>query len=160
VPTGRTLIKTKMEEVGALLGGEMRGHIFFKERWYGFDDALYSAARLLEILVNSDESPDEVFAALPGGVATAELRLDMPEELHTGFMQRVLEEANFSQAEITTIDGLRVDFVDGWGLIRASNTTPCLVLRFEGNDETALNEVQNKFRTLLLKLDDSLELPF
>jgi phosphomannomutase / phosphoglucomutase len=160
VPTGRTLIKTKMEEVGALLGGEMSGHIFFKERWYGFDDALYSAARLLEILVNSDESPDEVFAALPGGVATAELRLDMPEELHTGFMQRVLEEANFSQAEITTIDGLRVDFVDGWGLIRASNTTPCLVLRFEGNDETALNEVQNKFRTLLLKLDDSLELPF
>ncbi|MFT4580582.1 MAG: phosphomannomutase/phosphoglucomutase [Gammaproteobacteria bacterium] len=158
--TGRTLIKTTMEDTGALLGGEMSGHIFFKERWYGFDDALYCAARLLEILVNADESPDEVFAALPGGIATPELRLDMPEEQHAGFMQRVLEEASFSEAEITTIDGLRVDFVDGWGLVRASNTTPCLVLRFEGNDEAALEEVKNKFRALLLKLDGSLDLPF
>ncbi|MFT4562202.1 MAG: phosphomannomutase/phosphoglucomutase [Gammaproteobacteria bacterium] len=158
--TGRTLIKTTMEETGALLGGEMSGHIFFKERWYGFDDALYSAARLLEILVNAQDSPDEVFAALPGGIVTPELRLDMPEEQHADFMQKILEEANFSGAEITTIDGLRVDFDDGWGLIRASNTTPCLVLRFEGNDEAALEAVKNKFRALLLKLDSSLDLPF
>ncbi len=158
--TGHSLIKSKMQETGALLAGEMSGHIFFKERWYGFDDALYSAARLLEILVNSDQSPAEVFASLPGGVATPELRLDMPEEAHAGFMEKVLAAAAFDDAEVTTIDGLRVDFADSWGLIRPSNTTPCLVLRFEGDDEAALEGVKARFRELLLGVDASLELPF
>jgi len=157
--TGHSLIKKKMIETGALLAGEMSGHIFFKERWYGFDDALYSAARLLEILVNSGMSPLEVFEQLPGGVATPELRLDMPEAMHAEFMQKVIEAADFPDAEITTIDGLRVDFVDSWGLIRPSNTTPCLILRFEGDDAAALEHVQQLFRDLLLKVDDSLDLP-
>jgi phosphomannomutase/phosphoglucomutase len=158
--TGHSLIKSKMQETGALLAGEMSGHIFFKERWYGFDDALYSAARLLEILVNAGQSPDEVFAAIPGGVATPELRLDMSEQAHAPFMEKVLSTADFADANTTTIDGLRVDFENGWGLIRASNTTPCLVLRFEGDDAAALEEIKGKFRQLLLNVDGGLELPF
>ncbi|MFP6782107.1 MAG: phosphomannomutase/phosphoglucomutase, partial [Gammaproteobacteria bacterium] len=158
--TGHSLIKSKMQETGALLAGEMSGHIFFKERWYGFDDALYSAARLLEILVNSEQSLDELFASIPGGVATPELRLDMAEEEHAAFMEKVLTTADFSDAQTITIDGLRVDFNNGWGLIRASNTTPCLVLRFEGDDDAALEDVKDKFRELLLGIDSGLELPF
>lgn len=158
--TGHSLIKAEMLETGALLAGEMSGHIFFKERWYGFDDALYAAARLLEILINSDESPAEVFASLPGGVATPELRLDMPEEAHADFMQQVLAAANFENAQVTTVDGLRVDFSDCWGLIRPSNTTPCLVLRFEGDDEAALETVKGHFRDLLTGIDAGLSLPF
>ncbi|MGR9089167.1 MAG: phosphomannomutase/phosphoglucomutase [Gammaproteobacteria bacterium] len=158
--SGHSLIKTKMQETGALLAGEMSGHIFFKERWYGFDDALYCAARLLEIIVNSGMSATEVFDGLPGGVATPELKLDLPEAEHAAFMQKVLEAANFGDAEITTLDGLRVDFSDSWGLVRPSNTTPCLVLRFEGDDQAALDKVQQLFRDLLLGVDGDLNLPF
>ena len=158
--TGHSLIKARMVETGALLAGEMSGHIFFKERWYGFDDALYAAARLLEILVNSGMTPAQVFAELPGGVATPELRLEMPEEQHAAFMGKVLAAVDFEYAEITTIDGLRVDFVDSWGLVRPSNTTPCLVLRFEGDNAEALAEVQERFRKLLKSIDSRLKLPF
>lgn len=158
--TGHSLIKRKMQETGALLGGEMSGHIFFKERWYGFDDALYAAARLLEILVNADGSPDQVFADLPGGVVTPELRLPMPENEHAKFMQQVVDAAEFDDGEVHTIDGLRVDFPDSWGLIRASNTMPCLVLRFEGDDDAALERVTNRFKDLLHKVDANLDLPF
>jgi phosphomannomutase/phosphoglucomutase len=159
-PTGHSLIKSKMQETGALLAGEMSGHIFFKERWYGFDDALYAAARLLEILVNIEEEPADVFDALPGGVATPELHIEMSEHEHLEFMQQVVDAAVFADGEICTIDGLRVDFADRWGLIRASNTTPYLVLRFEGVDESALDKVKSQFRDLLLNLDDKLDLPF
>lgn len=158
--TGHSLIKARMQETGALLAGEMSGHIFFKERWYGFDDAIYAAARLLEIVVNSPQSPAELFAALPGGVATPELQVAMPEERHAGFMREVLERADFADARITTLDGLRVDFDDSWGLVRPSNTTPCLVLRFEGDDAAALEGVKERFRTLLTAIDPALELPF
>ncbi|MFP6682910.1 MAG: phosphomannomutase/phosphoglucomutase [Gammaproteobacteria bacterium] len=158
--TGHSLIKSEMLKTGALLAGEMSGHIFFKERWYGFDDALYSAARLLEILAIADESPDEVFARLPGGIATPELRLDMPENEHATFMRRVSAAARFDDGEVTTIDGLRADFSDSWGLIRASNTTPCLVLRFEGDNEAALEGVKARFKALLTTVDANLDLPF
>ena len=158
--TGHSLIKSRMQETGALLAGEMSGHIFFKERWYGFDDAIYSAARLMEILVNSSQSPAELFAALPGGVATPELRLDMPEERHAAFMDEILAAASFGDGEVSTIDGLRVDFADSWGLVRPSNTTPCLVLRFEGDDEAALEGVKTRFRDLIAQVDASLDIPF
>lgn len=158
--TGHSMIKAKMKETGALLAGEMSGHIFFQERWYGFDDALYAAARLLEILINSDQSPGEIFAALPGGVTTPELRLEMPEEAHTDFMQQVLAAANFENAEVITIDGMRVEFSDSWGLIRPSNTSPYLILRFEGDDEAALETVKGLFRDLLTAIDAGLSLPF
>ncbi len=158
--TGHSLIKSKMKETGALLAGEMSGHIFFKERWYGFDDALYAAARLLEILIEQNKPPAAVFAELPGGVATPELRLDMPEERHAQFMQDLVSSAQFQTGEVFTVDGLRVDFKEGWGLVRASNTTPCLVLRFEGDHQAALKIVQERFREKLLALDPTLKLPF
>lgn len=158
--TGHSLIKAKMKETGALLAGEMSGHIFFKERWYGFDDALYAAARLVEILTTQERPAAEIFEELPGGIATPELRLDMPESEHAAFMQRLLETARFEGGEVSTVDGLRVDFADAWGLIRASNTTPCLVLRFEGDDAEALARVQEQFRAALLAVDPDCKLPF
>ncbi|MGE0861659.1 MAG: phosphomannomutase/phosphoglucomutase, partial [Gammaproteobacteria bacterium] len=117
--------------------------------------------RLCEILVSSGKPPAEVFAELPGGFATPELRLDMPESRHADFMERVTEAAAmFEYAELNTLDGVRVEFVDSWGLVRPSNTTPCLTLRFEGDDAEALVEVQARFRKLLLGIDGSLHLPF
>ncbi len=159
--TGHSIIKNLMQETGALLAGELSGHLFFRDRWYGFDDALYAAARLLEILVNSGRPPSEVFADLPGGVSTPELRLAMPEARHAQFMDRVMEAtAEFEYAEINVLDGMRAEFVDSWGLIRPSNTTPCLTLRFEGDDAEALEDVQNRFRKMLKSIDASLKLPF
>lgn len=158
--TGHSLIKAKMREIGSPLAGEMSGHIFFKERWYGFDDAMYTAARLVEILVGDGRPPKQVFAGLPSGVATPELRIDMPESRHAAFMQALVSSAQFDGAEICTIDGLRVDFPDAWGLIRPSNTTPVLVARFEGDDAEALARIQAQFRTLIQKVDGSLKIPF
>lgn len=158
--TGHSLVKAKLKETGAPLAGEMSGHIFFKERWFGFDDALYTGARLLEILAGSDKSTDEIFSTLPNMVNTPELRLDMKEGEHHEFMKKLIAAANFDNARIIDIDGIRVEFENGWGLVRASNTTPCLVIRFEGKDEQAVKEVQDKFRQLFLSLDDSLKLPF
>ena len=158
--TGHSLIKAKMRETGALLAGEMSGHTFFKERWFGFDDGLYTAARLLEILSNDPRSTHKVFAALPDSVNTPELNVRMAEGEHHRFMVRLLEQAHFDKARISTIDGLRADFEDGWGLVRASNTTPCLVLRFEADDEKSLQRIQEQFRSLLLGLEPGLKLPF
>ena len=158
--TGHSLIKSAMVEQGALLAGEMSGHIFFKERWYGFDDAIYSAARLLEILVSSGKSPAQLFAELPSAVATPELRIDMPEQEHAEFMRQLIRLAQFPDGKVSTLDGLRIDFQDSWGLIRPSNTTPCLVLRFEGVNDEALEDVKHKFRSLLSNVEASLELPF
>ena len=158
--TGHSLIKNKMKEIDAPLAGEMSGHIFFKERWYGFDDAIYAASRLVEILLNEKRAPAEVFAELPGGVTTPELRIDMPETKHTAFMEQLVSTAAFDSGETTTIDGLRVDFANGWGLVRPSNTTPCLVLRFEGDDEQSLKQVQEQFRQALLGVQSDLKLPF
>ena len=158
--TGHSFIKSKMKETGALLAGEMSGHIFFKERWYGFDDAMYASARMLELLLGFKQAPTEVFAKLPTGVATPELNVPMSEGAHLEFMQRLLESPQFENATVTTIDGLRVDYKDSWGLVRASNTTPSLVLRFEADNGEALTRIQEEFRGLLLGQDSDLSLPF
>ncbi len=158
--TGHSFIKAKMRETGAELAGEMSGHIFFKERWYGFDDGLYSAARMLEILSKRDEIASDVFAALPDSCNTPELQIQFEEGEHYKFMDKFKQEADFSGADISTIDGMRVNYAEGWGLIRPSNTTPCLVLRFEANTEALLEEIQNTFRQQLQKMDSSLDLPF
>ena len=158
--TGHSLIKAKMKETGALLAGEMSGHVFFADRWYGFDDALYSAARLLEILMGIGAKPAKVFAKLPTGIATPELRLDLDEGEPARFMSELLQGDRFPGAETTTIDGVRADYPDGWGLVRASNTTPCLVLRFEADNKDALERIQNEFRQALLEIDAGLALPF
>ena len=158
--TGHSFIKAKMKETGAELAGEMSGHIFFKERWYGFDDGLYSAARMLEILSKRNQSSSEVFAELPDSINTPELQIMFEEGEHYKFMEQFKQHANFGDANIITIDGMRINFADGWGLIRPSNTTPCLVLRFEANSQAALDDIQAKFKQEILKQDSSLELPF
>ncbi len=158
--TGHSLIKSKMKEMDAPLAGEMSGHIFFKERWYGFDDALYSGARMLEILMNSRIRPTEFFAAIPESVSTPELKIDMPESEHQTFMQKLEPKLSFKDTEVITVDGFRVEFKDGWGLIRPSNTTPCLVVRFEADTREALIRIQSAFRQLLLSIKPDLNIPF
>jgi phosphomannomutase/phosphoglucomutase len=158
--TGHSLIKAKLRESGALLAGEMSGHTFFKERWYGFDDGLYTAARLLELLARDPRPPAAVFAALPNTVNTPELNIKFSEGEHFQVMEQLQQAASFPDARVTTIDGLRVDYPDGFGLVRASNTTPVLVLRFEGDDASALRRIQGRFRQLLEKVRPGLALPF
>ncbi|MGH8190632.1 MAG: phosphomannomutase/phosphoglucomutase [Rhodanobacteraceae bacterium] len=160
--TGHSLIKSKMKETGAQLAGEMSGHFFFRERWYGFDDGVYAAARLLEILADDPEgrTPEQIFATLPKGVSTPELHIPMAEGQNHPFIARFRERAQFEAARITTIDGLRADWPDGWGLVRASNTTPVLVLRFDADNATALKRIQDAFRAQILACDNTLTLPF
>ena len=160
--TGHSLIKAKMRETGAELAGEMSGHFFFKERWYGFDDGIYAAARLLEILAGDlqGRTPEEIFATLPKSVSTPELKIELDEGEHYRFMDKLRQRASFDDATLITIDGLRADWPDGWGLVRASNTTPVLVLRFEADNPVALKRIQQIFRTQLLAVDSTLKLPF
>ncbi len=158
--TGHSFIKAKLKESGALLAGEMSGHIFFKERWYGFDDGLYTAARLLELLSRDPRPVQAVFDSLPDSVNTPELNIKFAEGEHHAFMQKLVQRASFPDARVSTIDGLRVDFDDGFGLVRASNTTPVLVLRFEGDNTAALTNIQERFRALLVSTQAGLTLPF
>ena len=158
--TGHSYIKNKLKESGAPLAGEMSGHIFFQDRWYGFDDAIYSAARMLEILMAFKKSPAEVFSRLPAGESTPELRVDMKEGEQVPFVEKLVEADGFANGKRTTIDGLRVDFSDGWGLVRASNTTPSLVMRFEGDNKEALARIQDEFRKAVTDIDPNLVLPF
>ena len=158
--TGHSFVKARIKETGAALGGEMSGHIFFKERWYGFDDALYSAARLLEILSRDDRPVSEIFGEIPDSVNTPELGIKFEEGEHHKFMQAFVENAKFEGADLTTIDGIRADFKNGWGLVRASNTTPSLVIRFEADSQSDLEQIQDNFRTAMLNVDPKLDLPF
>jgi phosphomannomutase len=146
--TGHSLVKAKLKETGAPIAGEMSGHIFFKERWYGFDDAMYTAARLLEILSRSQD-PSAVLNALPTSFSTPELNVACAEGEPAQVMERLRATAKFPGAEITTIDGVRADYPDGFGLCRASNTTPVLVLRFEGHTQEALHRIETDFMTAL-----------
>jgi len=158
--TGHSFIKAKLRESGAALGGEMSGHLFFKERWYGFDDALYAAARLCEVLAKTDDSADTVFSAIPDTVNTPELKLEMNEGEHYELIAELVAAADFPDGKICDIDGIRVDFDDGFGLARASNTTPTVVMRFEGANEYALKQIQDAFRRQLIALRPHLTLPF
>lgn len=158
--TGHSMLKARMRERGALLAGEMSGHLLLKEGWYGFDDALYAALRLLEIL-SHQPSASQVFAALPDAINTPELHLHLAAGEHYRLMDRVLARQDFfHDASLNTIDGLRVEFEDGWGLVRASHTSPTLVLRFEADTKAALQRIKERFRSLLLQLEPTLTLPF
>jgi phosphomannomutase/phosphoglucomutase len=160
--SGHSMIKGKLAELDAPLGGEMSGHIFFKDRWYGFDDAIYAGARLLELLSKDSRGSVELFAALPDAAATPEIRLDLAEgeaeQIMAALEVRLAQD--FGGARLTTIDGIRADFNHGWGLVRASNTQPCLVLRFEADDKAALAEIQERFRRHLQSVKPDLALPF
>jgi len=158
--TGHSVLKAKLFEMNAPLAGEMSGHIFFNDEWFGFDDGIYVGARLLRILSKDTRTVSEIFANLPNSVNTPELKLPMAEDDKKPFMERLLKEVDFGNAEIITIDGMRVEFEEGWGLIRPSNTSPYLILRFEADTEAGLNRIKELFRRELLKLDKQLELPF
>lgn len=158
--TGHSLIKAKMQETKAELAGEMSGHLFFKDRWYGFDDGLYAGARLLEILNMAKKPSAELFSKLPNSLNTPELTIKIEEAIKFETVQKLIQFARFQDAKVSTIDGLRVDFVDGFGLVRPSNTGPNLILRFEGDTQLALDRIKNQFRELLLLIEPKWTLPF
>ncbi len=158
--TGHSLVKAKMKETGALLAGEMSGHMFFKERWYGFDDGLYSGARLLEILSRAAD-PSATLNALPDAVCTPELHIHTAEGENHALLAQLQQTAQFPDAkEIITLDGLRVEYTDGFGLARPSNTTPVIVLRFEADSEDALSRIQEDFRKMFRQAAPHLQLSF
>ncbi|MFJ3680564.1 phosphomannomutase/phosphoglucomutase [Pseudomonas sp. NPDC090208] len=158
--TGHSLIKKKMKESGALLAGEMSGHIFFKERWFGFDDGIYSAARLLEILSQETQTAEELFATFPNDLSTPEINIKVTETSKFSIIEALERDAQWGNASLTSIDGVRVDYPKGWGLVRASNTTPVLVLRFEAETEAELQRIKDVFHTQLKNVAPDLELPF
>lgn len=158
--TGHSFMKAKLKETGAKLAGEMSGHIFFNDRWFGFDDALYSAARLLQILSEDPRPSAEVFADFPDSLSTPELNVELVEGENFKFIERLFASAKFTGGKVTDIDGMRIDFSDGWGLVRASNTTPSLVIRFEADNKEAMENIQAQFRQLMHDLKPDIKLPF
>ena len=158
--TGHSFMKAKLKETGAALAGERSGHIYFNDRWLGFDDALYAAARLIEILSKDPRSSAEVFAEFPVSINTPELKIELAEGENFSFMQSLVAKAHFTDGKMTTIDGMRIDFSTGWGLVRASNTTPSLVIRFEADSKAALIDIEEQFRQQMKKIKPDMVLPF
>jgi len=158
--SGHSNIKAKMQETGALLGGELSGHIFFKERWFGFDDGIYSAARLIEILSTTDPDLENLLAQFPSSIATPEIHVAVSEDRKFAVMENLARSLHFEEAKITQLDGIRADFPDGWGLVRASNTTPVLTLRFEAETPQAMQRIQQQFKQQMSAAESSLRFPF
>jgi phosphomannomutase / phosphoglucomutase len=158
--TGHSFMKAKLKETGAKLAGEMSGHIFFNDRWYGFDDALYSAARLLQILSEDHRTSSDVFAEFPDSINTPELNVELAEGENVKFIESLFATAKFTGGKITDIDGMRIDFENGWGLVRASNTTPSLVIRFEADTKADMENIQAQFRDLMREVKPGIKLPF
>ena len=158
--TGHSLIKNHMKEMGAPFAGEMSGHFFFGDRWYGFDCGIYSAARLLEILAKDVRAPMQVLNSLPSSISTPELKVQMAEGENHAFIDTFQQKARFADARVSTIDGLRADFDYGWGLVRASNTTPILVVRFEADSKESLEIIKEAFRLQMMSINRDLRLPF
>lgn len=156
--TGHSLIKQQMKKSGALLAGEMSGHIFFSERWLGFDDGLYSAVRLLEIVAAGQESLDQIFQGYPEDLSTPEINIQVTDENKFRFVAE-MQKLDYPNGQVSLIDGVRVDYADGWGLVRASNTTPVLVLRFEAENAEALTRIRQEFQAKLYQIDASLSIP-
>lgn len=158
--TGHSFMKHKMREVGAAVGAEASGHVFWQDRWYGVDDGLNTAARVLEVLSQLNESISQAMSRYPRGVATPEFKLKLTEDKKQAFMQSLKDNAHFPGADIITIDGMRLEFSYGWGLIRVSNTSPSLTFRFEADNEPNLAHIQKLVREEILKLAPELSLPF
>ena len=158
--TGHSLVKAKLRETGAPLGGEMSGHVFFKDRWYGFDDGLYAGARLLE-LMSRVADPSAKLNALPQSTSTPELHLELEEGENAALIAQMRDHASFDGSDrIITIDGLRVEYPDGFGLARSSNTTPVVVMRFEAESAAALTRIQDAFKANILAAKPDAKLPF
>ena len=158
--TGHAFMKEKMRETGALLGGEFSGHIFFGERWYGFDDGMYAAARLAEILSTHGESLDECIAEFPSSVNTPEIIIPVDDDYKFELVDKIARTADFNSGKINTMDGVRVDFSNGWGLVRASNTVAALTARFEADDQENLELIQDEFRAQIALADPEIEVKF
>ncbi|MBO6557504.1 MAG: phosphomannomutase/phosphoglucomutase [Pseudomonadales bacterium] len=154
--SGHSFVKEKIAETGAMLGGELSGHICFSERWFGFDDGLYSAARLLEIVGSQEDGLSDLLSEFPDSVSTPEIHIPIDDEEKFTLIEALMASADFEDATITTLDGLRVDFSDGWGLVRASNTEPALTLRFEADNGQALDEIKSEFKELLQEIRQDL----
>lgn len=159
--TGHSLIKEKMLELDAVLGGELSGHFYFRDRWYGFDDALYASARLLELISHQFDTVSQMFAEFPDNFATPELTVDIDDTTSTDIIKKLSSEPSLKQgARVSTIDGIRSDFNDGWGLVRLSNSSHKLTMRFEGIDQAALDRIQQLFKAALVQHGPNLKLPF
>lgn len=156
--TGHSFMKEKMVETGALLGGEFAGHFFFKERWFGFDDGMYAAARLIEILSTTDPDLDLQLEAFPESISSPEIKVMTGEEQKFSIIERLVNSGKFDGGKISTLDGIRVDYPDGWGLVRASNTTPMLTLRFEADTDEAMQRIKSQFKEQLTAVET--EIPF
>jgi phosphomannomutase/phosphoglucomutase len=156
--TGHFHIKNALKKSGAPLAGEMSGHIFFNDKWYGFDDGHYSAFRLIEIIAQMNENLSSIFGNLPKAFSTPEMNIEVEESQKFKIVDEFIKNAKFLEGKKITIDGLRVDFKDGWGLLRASNTTPKLVLRFEAKTSERLDEIQKLFLDQLKQIDESIEI--
>jgi phosphomannomutase / phosphoglucomutase len=155
--SGHSFMKQTMQETGAVVGGEFSAHIFIKDRWFGYDDGFYVAARFLEILANSDQTAEQMLRSLPRSIVTPELRIDVSDDRKFALMEQLTGLVNFPMATVNCLDGIRADFADGWGLIRASNTTPALLLRFEASSIPSLQLIQDAFRRLLKQVDPLLD---
>jgi len=158
--SGHSLVKAKMRETGALLAAEMSGHIYFKDRWYGFDDGLYSCARLLEVVSAEGLESAEIFSQFPENAATPECYAPTEEGENFELMELLSTQGQFPGAKLITIDGIRAEFEDGWGLARSSNTSPALVFRFEADGEAALARIQGIFREQFAAIAPNLKMPF
>lgn len=158
--SGHSFMKQQMARTGAPLGGEYAAHIFIKDRWFGFDDGIYTAARVLEVLARVDDSSSQIFAELPGLISTEEIKLSVSDEYKFELMEKILRCAESSDGHKILIDGLRIEYKDGWGLVRASNTSAALLLRFEASTKPALQRIQHKFKALIHSADNSIEIDF
>lgn len=158
--TGHSILKAKMIEEQAPLAGELSGHIFYRDGWFGFDDGVYVGARLVEILSRRTETVSEVFRHFPDNVNTPELKIMVSEERKFAVIEQLKARISYPEAKLTTIDGIRIDFLEGWALVRASNTTPCLTVRFEAQDFSTLQSIQSRLAQELWAVDPDLVLPW
>lgn len=158
--SGHSFMKQTMHRTQAVVGAEFSAHVFIKDRWYGYDDGLYVGARFLELLSRQPETAETLLQSLPKSIVTPELRIEVDDERKFVLMEKIKKLAAFPQGTVNILDGMRVDFADGWGLIRASNTTPALLLRFEATSSSSLASIQQMFRDLLLQVDEMLDLRF
>ena len=158
--TGHSFIKKNLFEKNALLAGEMSGHIFFKDRWFGFDDAIYAGSRMLEILSEKKKSSSDIFSELPQNLSTPEINISVSDENKFSIVSKLIDILGKENGEISSLDGIRIDKDSCWGLIRASNTSPNLVLRFEGNSPKDLDDIKNVFKNAISKVDNTIKTNF
>jgi phosphomannomutase/phosphoglucomutase len=157
---GSTPLQTRLRQTGASMAGDVEGHLLFNDRWFGFTDALYAAVRMIEILSAETRTSSEIFNDIPDSIISPLMQIPVAEGENSRFMEKMFSLANFSDADIINVDGMRVEFPDGWGLVRASSSSPTLSLRFEADNHDAMKRIQTEFKSLLLQVNPDISLPF